>query len=213
MEIIYSCYDIATNEDELKNNITEVTKLGIKNVACFPSYIKCSKAVDPAVKTFCAIDYPFGLQDLKSRAASVEYAIKCGTDVVETVAPTFFLCNRKYDKFREDIKNISTLCSQANIELRYILEYRSFTYELLYKATQILLENGIDTIYASSGILLDDINDNLIAIAMITKKVPQIKILTTGNVWNSSQVSNIKKANIFGAKVNSVNAVNLLCQN
>lgn len=213
MEIIYSCYDIATNEEELKTNIAEIIKLGVKNVACFPNYIKCSKAVDPTIKTFCAVDFPFGLQDLKSRISAVEYAIKNGADVIELVAPTFFLCNRKYDKFREDIKNIVNICLQSNVEIRYILEYRSFTYELLYKASQILLENGVKTIYPSSGILLDDINDNLIAIAMITKKVADIKILATGNVWNASQVSNIKKANINGIKVNSVNAINLLCQN
>jgi deoxyribose-phosphate aldolase len=115
MEIIYSCYDIAVNEEELKNNISNLIKLDIRNIACFPFYAKCSKAIEPTIKTFCAIDYPFGIQDLKSRISSAEYAIKCGADVIEVAAPTYFLCNRKYDKFREDIKQLVSLCSEHKV--------------------------------------------------------------------------------------------------
>ena len=101
-------------------------------------------------------------------------------------------CNRKYDKFREDIKNNLEICTKNNIELRYILEYRVFTYELLYKVSQILMDFGINTIYPSTGYLLDDINDNILASALINKKVP-INIICNGNIWNISQINNVSK--------------------
>jgi hypothetical protein len=83
---------------------------------------------------------------------------------------------------------------------------------LLYRVSQILLDLGIDTIYPSTGYLLDDINDNIIATALINKKVP-INIICNGNIWNNSQINNISQSKIYGIKVNSINALDLLNQN
>jgi predicted xylose isomerase-like sugar epimerase len=44
---------------------------------------------------------------------------------------------------------------------------------------------------------------------MINKKVPSINIISNGNVWNQNQVDNIKKASLYGIRVNSINALRL----
>ena len=214
MIIEYSTYDISLSDEELKLNIQQAKLLQPNTVSVLLPHIKIAKTllVDSDIKLCTSIDYPLGIMDAKSRVFTIEMACKLGVNIINIVAPPHLLCNRKYDKFREDIKNNLEICTKNNIELRYILEYRVFTYELLYKVSQILTEGGIDTVYPSTGYLLDDINDNILASAMINKK-SDINIICNGNVWNINQINTIRKSNLFGLKVNSINALKLLSQN
>lgn len=217
MIIEYSIYDIAISDEELKKNLNEALTYNPTTISVLPANIKLAKNIivsstNKNIKLSTCIDYPLGILDTKTRNLAIESSIKSGADIVSVCAQSYFFCNRKYDKFREDIKSNLEICSQNNIKLRYFLEYRVFTYELLYRVSQILLDLGIDTIYPSTGYLLDDINDNLVATALINKKVP-INIICNGNIWNNSQINNIFKSKVYGIKVNSINALNLLNQN
>lgn len=207
----YSIYDIAVNEAELKNNLAEALKLHIDTISVLPMFAKIAKScLGKEFPISCPIDYPMGLMDSKSRAHAVEQTIKNGANIVDVVIPSFFACNRKYDKFREDIRTMSTICSNHNIKLRYFLEYRIYSYDLLYKMSQILLDLGVDTIFPSTGYLLDNIYDNILAIALINKKSPKINLICNGNVWNSDQCTVIKKANLYGLRVNNLHSLKLL---
>lgn len=207
----FALYDIAINELEIKNSIIEALKFDIEGISVLPMAVKAAKTyVHNKILLSCPIDYPMGLMDLKSRTHSVEQTIKLGANVIDLVVPSFFLCNRKYDKFREDIKTISSICLDHNVKLRYFLEYRIYSYDLLYKMSQILLDLGITHIFPSSGYLLDNIYDNLLAIALINKKVPNIKLICNGNIWHSDQCDMLKKANLYGLRVNTLHSLKLL---
>jgi deoxyribose-phosphate aldolase len=209
----FSAYDISASDEELKGLFKEVQTTSVNTVSVFLNHIKLARNNLPEhIIISSSIDYPLGISDTKTRLVSIESAIKQGAQVINLVAQPYYLCNRKYDKFRDDIKQSLELCQKHNVSLRYILEYRIFTYDLLYKVSQILLTGGIDTIYPSTGYLLDDINDNILASALINKKVP-INIICNGNIWNIGQVKNIYKTKLFGIKVNSVNALKLLQEN
>lgn len=214
MIIEYSFYDISYSDEELRNLFKEVNEYHPTVVSVFPYNLKLAKTLFDNSKTQLAsvIDYPFGMSDTKIRLAQIEYAKKMGADCVSIIAQPNLLCNRKYDKFREDIRAILELTTKLELETRYILEYRVFTYELLYKVAQILKAEGVDTIYPASGYGLDDINDNILASVLINKKV-SINIICNGNLWNNNQIASLNKANIYGLQVNSVNALNLLCKN
>ena len=140
-------------------------------------------------------------------------AIRNGAKIIELVSPVHLLCNRKYDKFRDDIKINQDLCLEHSVELRYIVEYRLYSYELLYKVSQILLDMGISTIYPSTGFMLDDISDNILASALINKKIPNIHIICNGNFWNNQHAELIKRAKLYGLKVNSLNALDIISKN
>lgn len=216
MIIEYSIYDIATSDEELKKNLNEVVTYNPNTISVLPANIKLAKNIisstNKNIKISTCIDYPLGILDTKTRNLAIESSIKSGAEIISICAQSYFFCNRKYDKFREDIKSNLEICSKNNVELRYFLEYRVFTYELLYRVSQILLDFGVNTIYPSTGYLLDDINDNLVAAALINKKIP-INIICNGNIWNNSQINNIFKSKIYGIKVNSINALDLLNQN
>jgi deoxyribose-phosphate aldolase len=213
MIIEYSAYDISLSDEEIKKLLSSVVQYKPNTISVLLPNLKVTKSIlsGTGISISTPIDYPFGILDTKNRAAIVETAIKAGANIINLVAQPHFFCNRKYDKFREDIKTNLEICTQASVELRYMLEYRVFTYELLYKVSQIMMDFGIDVIYPSTGHSLDDINDNILASALINKKVP-INIICNGNVWNISQINNINKTDLYGIKVNSINALQLLSQ-
>jgi deoxyribose-phosphate aldolase len=216
MQIEFSYYDLASNEQETKENIKTASYFPVSNISVLPFYIKAAKTTahqqNTEIKISTVIDYPMGISDINSRLSLSKYAIKNGADCLEIVIPVQFLCNRKYDKFKEDIKGHLELGIQHNVNIKYVLEYRLFTYELLYKISQILLSEGINTIYPSTGYLLDDINDNILAAALINKKIPEMNIICNGNIWNSNQINNLDKFKLYGLKVNSINAIDLICK-
>lgn len=214
MEIEYSYYDIASNDEEIKANLMKAITFPISSVSVLPQFLKCAKTVvQKPIKLSTPVDYPMGLLDLRSRLSAVEYSIKNGADIIELVVPSHSMCNRKYDKIRDDIKANLDLCIENNVELRYMVDYRIFSYDTLYKIAQIFIASGIAVIYPSTSSSLDDINDNIIASALINKKVAQIKIICTGNLWNNHQASVVKKADLYGIKVNSINGLELVTKN
>jgi deoxyribose-phosphate aldolase len=210
--IEFSFYDISHSDEEIKILFNKVKNYDPKVVSVLPSSLKIAKSIFDNSTIACAIDYPFGILDTKNRLSQIETAHKIGANCVNIVAPNNYLCNRKYDKLREDIRLMLNLCSSLNIEIRYILEYRIFSYDLLYKVCQIFKVEGINTIYPATGYGLDDINDNIIAAALINKKVP-INIVCNGNIWNKSQIENLNKAKLYGFQFNSVNALGLMHKN
>jgi deoxyribose-phosphate aldolase len=210
----YSLYDISMSDEEVRQNLKKVSDFNISTVSVLSNHVKIARGIlNDTVKISTPIDYPLGILDSKTRISSMESAIKQGVDIINITASPYLLCNRKYDKFRDDIKINLELVQKYNVSLRYILEYRVFTYELLYKVAQILINCGIDTIYPSTGYLLDDINDNILASVLINKKVPMINIICNGNIWNIGQIQNVYKTNLYGIKVNSINALKLLQEN
>jgi deoxyribose-phosphate aldolase len=215
MKIEYCFYDTTYKDIEIIEHLNKVIKYSqVETVSVLPPYVKLVKnnlqSINPYLKISCPIDYPLGIMESVSRFAAAEKAVKAGAEIIDIVCQSSFLTNRKYDKVREDIQLMLSLSSEYNVKVRYILEYRQFTYELLYKISQILYDNKIDTIYPSTGYFMDDIFDNILASAMINKKVPNINIICTGNVWHKNQIETIKKSNIYGLRLNSLNGLALL---
>lgn len=211
MIIDYAYHDTASSDIEIQNAITEAIKYQPASISVLPPYIRIAKSLLPSsIKLSCPIDYPLGILDTKSRLSTIEFCLRNGADIIEPTCQAQYLCNRKYDKFRDDIKQILDICGKDGVEVRYILEYRQYSYELLYKIAQILYDFNIRTIYPSTGYSLDEINDNIIAAALINKKVSDINIICTGNIWNKSQVKLVKNSQLYGLRVNSINALQLL---
>jgi deoxyribose-phosphate aldolase len=211
MLLEYSYYDTASNDTEIQKNLTEALKHNIQTISVLPPYVRLIKSMAAdTIKVSCPIDYPMGLLDIKSRLSVVDFCLKNNVDIIEAVCPAQLLCNRKYEKFRDDIKQLTNLCSVSNVELRYVLEYRQYSYELLYKIAQILYDFNIKTIYPSTGHSLDDIGDNIIASALINKKVPNINIICNGNLWNNNHLKMIKNNQLYGLRINSLNGLELI---
>lgn len=211
--IEYSYYDFASSENETKETISKSLKYKINAVFVLPYYVKTVKPLlkDASTNLGCVIDYPFGLSDLKSRVVAVEGAIKTGVNIIELICPTNLLCNRKYDKFREDINICRDICESAGVELRYTADYRIFTLDLLYKVAQILVGHRISTLYPSTNNLLDNLADNILAAALINKKVDNINIIVNGNAWTEKHVDLLlSHKQIYGYKTNNLHLLEMI---
>jgi deoxyribose-phosphate aldolase len=214
MQIEYSYYDVASNDAEIKDTLSRVSKYPIQSISVLPPYVKLAKSIvgGSPILISTPVDYPMGILDSQNRLDSIEHCIKNGAKIIDLVCPVYLLTNRKYDKFREDIKNSKALCEQHKVELRYILEYRLYSYDLLYKIAQILVSYDIKIAYPSTGFLLDNLSDNILACALINKKVNTLNIICNGNLWNDSQAALVEKANLYGLRVNSINGLELIYQ-
>lgn len=212
MLLEFSQHDHTLNEHENKELIVEAIKYKPNLISVFPYYAKSISQLTNIPIT-CPIDYPIGTSDTKTRLGMAELAIKNGARSLDITYSSLLINNRKYDKFREDVKNFNNLGIENNVDIRYILEYRKYSYELLYKITQILLELGVSTALLSTGYFLDDINDNIIAASMIMKKNPNINIILTGNIWNNDQISSIIKSGMGGIRLYTINALKIFHQN
>lgn len=214
MLLEYAYHDIINGDNESKQILSDLIKFPIDAISVLPPYLKLAKTIVPDyIKISTPIDFPLGIMDSKTRYDTIDICIKNGAKIIDLVCPVYYLCNRKYDKFREDIKNNSELCRKYGVEIRYILEYRIYSYDLLYKMAQILVSYGISAAYPSTGYLLDDINDNILASVLINKKVADINMICNGNIWNNSQLSLVQKTNLYGLRVNSINALELITKN
>lgn len=213
MKIELSCHDFDIKEIELKNNIIEATKYQPDYISIFSYYIKFIKKLSHNhFKITCPIDYPLGISDLKTRQTEINTAIKNGTNKIDIVIPTLYIINRKYDKFREDIKNNLDICTQSGVDISYMLEYRIFNHLALTKMTNILKENGINTIYASTGYMLDDIADNTIASMYLAKKT-NINSIINGDIWQKEQINNIIKYKPYGLRLKNLHSLKLWYEN
>lgn len=202
--IDYACYDYSINEIEVTNNITNAIKLGVNSVSILPYSINSVKNLpivkEKNTKIYVAADFPFGLSDLKTRNFLISQLSKNNINGIDLFMPTKVISNRKYDKFREDVRSNLEICQKNNVDLRYMLEYRVYSHEVLAKVCQILLSFGIDSVFPSSGLMIDDINDNLIACNFLATK-SKIKPICTGNCYSIKQASLVdKNKDIYGIR-------------
>jgi hypothetical protein len=124
------------------------------------------------------------------------------------VLPTLLLINKKYDKFREDIRMNYDLCLSNNVEINYILEYRKFDYIFLSKIAEILFNLNIKRVYPSTGYMLDNISDNMIACVYLNNKT-NIKCISTADIWLKTHIIDLLKNKIHGIRFKNLNALKM----
>lgn len=215
MNIEYALHDTSINDLEFKAHLSHIVKYNINIVSVLYPQLRLAQNIlsDKNILLATPIDYPFGICSTEIRCSMIEYASRFGCKIVDIMIPHHAIANRKYDKFRNDIKNNLEICNKLNLKTRYTFEYRVFNYETLYKLAEILISFGINEIILSSGYRLDNIYDNIIAGSMITKKVPKIKIINNGDLWNSKQIDHIMNINPYGIRIYHLPTLDLLVKN
>lgn len=214
MIIEYALHDLTENDQETKQQLQKVINFPVNSLSVYSPHLKLAKSVVSEARypimLNAMLGYPYGQTDSETRQKMVKNAIDLGANIITLSCQWHYAVNRKYDKMRKDIDMMLEVCSVKPTRLRYMLEYRVFSYQLMQKISEILLEKNINTIYISSGQYLDNIYDNLIAGAMINKNVPDIQIICTANIWHSDHIELLHKSEIYGQTVQSINSLELL---
>lgn len=206
----YAIYDMDFDEEEVKNNI-ELAKTHRVNCVSVPYfYTKFCRSLlkNDNIITSTSIDYPLGLSDTKSRNTAITQAISNGAQKIEIVIQNNYLSNKKYDKIRQDIRSNLDICAEKNVDLYYYLEYRIFTHHSLIKACEILKEFSLNTVYPSTGYMIDNIDDNIIASVLLGQKT-KIQTVFTGNIWTKEHIDKLEKSNISSVRSNNIHSISL----
>lgn len=210
MLLEFAIHSLEYKDIDIKNTLVQIKDYNLDYISIFSYYLRLAKRVlcDSDTKISCPIDFPLGVSDTDTRKKEIEYAIKCGASKVDVMIPSLLLSNRKYDKFREDVKINQELCLSNNVEINYVLEYRLFDYVVLTKIADILYHNDIKKIYPSSGYMLDNINDNIIACMYLNQKT-NIKCITTADVWLKNHIVELINNKVYGIRFKNINALKL----
>lgn len=209
--IEYQAYDLDDTEAEVKTKIEKALVYRIQAVCVPYYYTKAAKALVKNTNIIIAnaIDYPLGLSDTPSRNNMIMNSIDNGAKQINLVIQNNYLVNKKYDKIKQDIQTNLEICSKKSVELNYYLEYRIFTHQSLIKACSILVENNIKRVYVSTGYLLDNPEDHLIATILLKEK-SNIDVIFSGNIWAPKHVDILHKNNINNVKTNTILGLDLL---
>jgi deoxyribose-phosphate aldolase len=207
MYIDFAIIDTDTNESKAKDIVKYIIEHNCVNSITVPYYfVKLIKSfINNGLDFSCFIDYPLGISDNKTRCAAVDQALKAGFNSLDITMPQNLAANRKYDKIRDDIKSILDIVSAYhNVNTRYILEYRKFDHYCLKKICEIFETLGIKYVFPSSGYFIDDLADNILASIFLHKNSKDLKIISTGNIWQEKHFDTLIKSGLFGLRTTSI---------
>jgi deoxyribose-phosphate aldolase len=210
MYIDFVINKIDINETEAKNLVKSILDMRCVNSITVPHYlIKSLKPIlnDEGVDFSCLIDYPLGISDQKTRLCAIEQAGKNGSNCIDITMPQNLASNRKYDKIRDDVKNVVEITKEYKITPRYILEYRVFDHHCLKKICEIFDNFGIKYVYPSSGYFIDNLADNILACLFLHQNSKDLNIIGSGNIWTNKHFETLLKSKIFGFRTNSIHSL------
>lgn len=209
MYIDFAIIDTDINETKAKDLLKHITDNNLVNSITIPYYF--IKLIKPYINNgsdfSCFIDYPLGISDSKTRCLAADQAIKSGFNTLDIAMPQNLATNRKYDKIREDIKAITEISRDKNINVRYILEYRKFDHFCLKKTCEIFENLGIKYVFPSSGYFLDNLADNILASVFLYNNSKDLKIISTGNLWQNKHFEILIKSGLFGFRTSSIHTL------
>jgi len=202
MHIDFAIIDTDINEKQAKENCIQAIECGVNSITVPFYLLKTCKYLIEKTQTelSCFIDFPLGISDIKTRSYAVRQAIIYGANVIDISMPQNLAANRKYDKIRDDIKNIKDICSEKNIKIRYVLEYRLFDHRCLKKICEIFDVLDIQYAFPSTGFFIDNLADNLIAGSFLHQNSKEINIICSGNFWLEKHFNIVNKSGIYGLR-------------
>jgi deoxyribose-phosphate aldolase len=207
MYIDFFINQIDISDNEAKELVKKAVDLNVVNSITIPYYLirsLKSTVLQHPLDFSCLIDYPLGVSDAQTRLSAIEQAIKAGINTIDITIPQNLAANRKYDKIREDIKNVKEIVGAKNILIRYLLEYRVFDHSCLKKICEIFDDFGIEYIYPSTGYFIDNLSDNILASVFLYKNSKNLKIISSANIWSNKHFEILKKSGLFGFRANSI---------
>ena len=207
MNIDYAIINTDLNENQIKELIKKITSYSTVNSITVPYYLIKNVKNLSNLDISCLIDYPMGIADPSSRLYSIEQASKAGANTIDIVMPQNLAANRKYDKIREDVKNVSELSKSLNLKVKYVLEYRIFDHHCLKKICEIFDQYGIHYVYPSTSYFIDNLADNILAAIFLYQNSKDLNIYCTGNIWTNKHFETMQKSGLFGFRTTSIHTL------
>lgn len=97
------------------------------------------------------IAFPYGSATTKAKLQESEEQIEIGCTVLDMVANIAWLKDRKYDQYADECRHFVTLCRDAGLVAKVIIQVGFLTDEETRAATRIVVESGADFVKTATG--------------------------------------------------------------
>lgn len=213
MKVEFQCTDEILSSQEIGLLIDQITQYSfIKKISCLPPYVNVLKKKIQNTKISSIVDFPLGLLKTEQRIDLIKDSIQNGATSIEIVMPSFLINNKQTGKIKSDIEKCYNVCVDNSVDLHYILEYRSYNYSCLYRLIKNLIKFNLNEVYISTGYRLDDIYDHLIAMALISKEISDVKIICNANIYNDNHLDLLESNNIDTFRVKNTYTLDIIAQ-
>lgn len=207
MYLDFCTYNRTSNKsiDAELEDIFLAIHLGFDNVSVPIRILREIKSLLKGTKITIAspVDYPFGDSEKTPRSHQTLRALKAGASIIDLVGNNYYIYNKSYKKFSEEIKEHLKICLDYGAELRVLLDSSKYEPSRMISLSKTLEDSGIEYVIPSTGFYRDDIYDNIITAMSIESKT-NIKSIVSGHMWLSKHYDTAVGGKFFGLRAYSL---------
>lgn len=183
------------------------------DTVCVPS--GTLKKVDPEfIEQHCnfssIVDFPLGISDTQVRLHEIFLSLNRGIKCIDLVINTHDLETGNIAAIHKDFKHCVQACRARSADLRPILEYRASDDETIFSVSKMLLECGSLEIIIGTGLMVDDIIDNIIVSKLIEDRL-DTKVISCSPILCQDHYDMYHESKISGIRVKSYKILDNLC--
>jgi deoxyribose-phosphate aldolase len=156
------------------------------------------------------IDYPLGISDTQVRLHEIFLSLNRGVRCVDLVINTHDLESGNISAIYKDFKHCSAACKSRKAQLRPILEYRASDDETLFNVSKVLLDCGSIEIIIGTGLMADDIIDNIIVSKLIEDRL-NTSVISCSPILCQDHYDLYHDSKISGIRIKSYRILDNLC--
>jgi deoxyribose-phosphate aldolase len=205
----YQISNSNATKDEIREIVFLATQKRFKTIACLPPFLSSVKEFRSKyyeLEIAAIIDYPHGVNSTKTKMFLAMDCIRQGVNYLDVVANINHIHNDKLHLLVEEIRLFVALGYERNVEVRYILDPHELDLTNIVDIAKLFKANGITTLILESGLVPDDLTDNLLLQNQIDKKTKLNVILNTAS-WRMHHIEAMQKSEIYGARFRYLSAV------
>ena len=191
----------------LINLETEIPKLfnivdsGLVDGVAVPLYFlkEISSYLPPGMTIASPVGYPFGTTDPKIKQHEALGAIRSGANAIDLVFNPFFLQQKKYKQFFDEVKTHKNICDEYGASLRLVVDHNIIGMNKSVKLSRLVDKLDLDFLIPSISYHHDDIYDNILLCHFIELET-KISTIFSGYAWLPKHYKAIMETDIFGAR-------------
>jgi deoxyribose-phosphate aldolase len=140
-----------STRDELERAIEELERLSLRCLILSPTLLYEARSLTRKCLGAVA-GFPYGYHTVEAKIKEVEDLVAMGADEIDFVANLQLALLGKIDQYVNEIKAVTTICRDANVKCKIIIEAPALSPSLLQKVVAAIVESTEpDYIKTSTG--------------------------------------------------------------
>jgi len=144
---------VETTQPMVEALCTKSVQFEMAGVCIPPFYTGTAQKIlkTTATKLVTVVGFPFGYENITSKAEATKKVLQDGADEVDMVMNIGAFLNENYAHVADEIESVLTLCHMSSKALKVIIETCLLSESQLIKACEICAEKEVDFVKTSTG--------------------------------------------------------------